>query len=112
MSTAAPNVYEIPLDNVPEQFEITLGGTNYLITCKWNDQQDAGWIFDIADDEGNSIVANVPLIVGADCLAGLEYLGLGGQIIVFTDNDPNAVPTLDTLGDTSNVYFVVQASGS
>ncbi len=100
--------YVAPLKNIPQTFEISIAGVNYLMTCKWNDSVDAGWVLDLADvDTGAPIVANIPLITGEDCLSGLEYLGIGGEFIVFTDGDDLAVPTLTNLGNESNLYFVV-----
>ncbi len=99
-------LFLLPLVNIPQTFEIALAGVNYLMTCRWNDAEDAGWILDLADAVTNeNIVANIPLITGADCLAGLEYLGINGEIIVYTDGDELAVPTLDNLGVESNAYF-------
>jgi hypothetical protein len=59
------------------------------------------------------IVACVPFITGADLLDGLEYLGIPGQLIVYTDGDDTAVPTLNNLGTESNLYFLtdVEANG-
>lgn len=103
----------LPLTNVPQKFDIALAGINYILTSKWNDSLEGGWVLDIANaDTNESIVANVPLIAGGDCLAGLEYLGIGGQMIVFTDGDEQAVPTLENLGVESNLYFLTDvASG-
>jgi hypothetical protein len=96
----------MPLTNVPQQFEIALAGINYLLTCKWNDAPEGGWVLDFADSETNlAIVANIPLITGADLLSGLEYLGFNGSLIVFTDGDDFATPTLLNLGVESNLYF-------
>lgn len=106
-----PN-YQIPLSNAPQQFEITLGGVDYQLTCKWNDSPEAGWTLDIADSTGAPIVANVPLITGEDCLAGLEYLGIPGSLWVMTDGDPFAVPTLDNLGKSSNLYFQTEVDNA
>lgn len=101
----------IPLVNAPQSFEISLAGIAYLLTCKWNDSDEGGWVLDLADvDTGLPIVANIPLITGADCLSGLEYLGIDGQLIVFTDGDELAVPTLDNLGVESNLYFQTDAA--
>jgi hypothetical protein len=99
--------------NVPQSFDIALAGVNYIMTCRWNDAPEAGWVLDLSNADTNEpIVANVPLITGADCLAGLEYLGINGQMIVFTDGDDFAVPTLDNLGVESNLYFLTDvASG-
>lgn len=107
------NTFLIPLSNVPQKFEIALGGTNYLLSCRWNDAPDAGWVLDIANAETEApIVANVPLITGADCLEGLAYLGIEGQLVVFTDGDETAVPTFDNLGVESNLYFLTDAEAN
>lgn len=99
--------FVLPLINIPQSFEIALAGKNYTMTCKWNASDEGGWVLDLADaDSGAPIAANIPLITGADCLAGLDYLGINGQLIVFTDGDDTAVPTLDNLGVESNLYFL------
>lgn len=96
----------IPLINEPQSFDITLAGTEYNITSKWNDQPDAGWVLDISDSSDNPIVCNIPMITGADLLVGLEYLGIEGSLYILTNGaDPFDVPTLDNLGTDSNLYF-------
>jgi len=101
----------IPLQNIPQTFNISLNGVEYTMTSKWNDATDQGWVLDIADaTSGDSLVAGIPLITGADCLAGLEYLGIGGSLLVTTNGDPDAVPTLDNLGIESNLYFATTAT--
>lgn len=98
--------FKIPLSNVPQKFQISLAGKEYLMACKWNDSPDAGWVLDFDDSLTNLPIAyNVPLITGADVLAGLEYLGFNGSLFVFTDGDDFAVPTLLNLGVESNLYF-------
>lgn len=100
--------YQIPLSGNPESFQITLAGVNYLLTVKWNDAADAGWEFDLAyADTNEPIVAGQPLITGNDCLAGLEYLGIGGMFVVYTNGDEAAVPTFENLGTQCNLFFVV-----
>lgn len=99
-------LYTIPVVNTPQVFNIALGGKEYLLTCKWNDSAESGWVLDFVDAETNlPVVANVPLITGADCLDGLEYLGINGQLYVYTDGNEFAVPTLLNLGVESNLYF-------
>lgn len=105
ISTAS--IFTIPLQNVPQQFGITLANAEYLITVKWNDSPDAGWVMDISDAlTNNSIAANIPFITGANLLSGLEYLGIEGAFVVFTDGDEDATPTLDNLGIDCNLYFL------
>lgn len=105
------STFKLPLQNVPQVFDIALAGVNYTMTCRWNSAPDAGWVLDLADaDSGLPIVANIPLIVGADCLSGLEYLGINGRLIVYTDGAELTVPTLENLGRESNLYFITDVS--
>lgn len=100
------SVFKIPLQNIPQSFNISLQNVDYTITCKFNDSPDGGWVLDIADgNSGQSLATNIPLITGADCLSGLEYLQIGGQLYVFTDGNETAVPTYLNLGVESNLYF-------
>lgn len=102
----------IPLLNIPQSFAIGLANKNYLLTCKWNDAVDAGWVLDFTDADSDEVIAtNIPLITGGDCLEGLEYLGFEGQIIAITDGDERAVPTFLNLGVESNAYFQTDANG-
>lgn len=101
----------IPLQNLPQQFAISLGGKEYSVISRWNDALEGGWVLDFSDAiTGEAIVSNVPLITGADCLAGLEYLEFNGRLIVYTDGDQFAVPTLLDLGVESNLYFQTDLS--
>lgn len=106
-------VFRIPLVNTPQTFEINLSGTNYLMTCKWNDATEAGWALDIADlNTGLPIVFYIPLVTGVNLLEGLEYLGIGGQLYVATDGNQDAVPTLLNLGVESFLYFVTELTNA
>lgn len=96
----------IPLLNVPQDFNITLADRNLRLVSKWNDADEAGWVLDVYDGETNAaLIMNVPMITGADLLEQYEYVGLNGKLIVFTDGDELAVPTLENLGTESNLYF-------
>lgn len=98
--------FEIPLDPTPQTFTITLGGTEYRLTVKWNNVS-ACWVLDIASTLGETIIAGIPLVTGADLLEQYKYLGIKGQLIVQTDNSLDAVPTFDNLGINGHLYFVV-----
>lgn len=103
--------YVIPLQNIPQQFEITLGGIDYFIVVKWNDAPDAGWVMDLSDSNNSPLACNIPFITGANLLDGLEYLEVAGELIVYTDGDDFAVPTLTNLGINSNLYFQTNVVG-
>lgn len=96
--------FTIPLVNVPQVFSIDLAGTTYQLTSKWNDIAQM-WYLDIADASGVPIACGIPFITGADLLSGLAYLGIDGELIVYTNGDAAAVPTLDNLGADANLYF-------
>ena len=100
--------YIVPLTNVPQTFTINLAGVTYTLTSKWNDQMQS-WILDVADSAGNMLAAGLPFITGADLLDGLNYLGIDGGLISFTNGQPFAVPTIDNLGTDSQLYFQTTA---
>jgi hypothetical protein len=107
---ATISVFTLPLVALPQSYNITLGNNAYIMTCKWNDADEGGWILGFADQvSGDEIVNNIPLVCGVDLLAGLDYLGFGGNLFVYTNGDATAVPTLDNLGIDCNVYFVTPA---
>lgn len=106
VSTAGANAYQIPLANTPQEFEIPLAGVVYTFTSKWNDM-GGFWAVDIADANNDPIASNIPLITGADCLEGLDYLEFDGSLYVLTGGaSPDDAPTLANLGVDSNLYFV------
>jgi len=97
--------YEIPLSAAPQSFLIALSGTTYALTVKWNGV-NAAWTLDIASADGTPIVSGIPLVTGVDLLEPFQYLGIGGSLLVQSDNDPNEVPTFESLGTTGHLYFV------
>lgn len=98
--------YEIPLTPQSQQLSTTLAGTTYNLAVLWRDGEFGGWFLDINDQNNNPIINGIPLVTGVDLLAQYEYLGLGFQLWVQTDNDPAAVPTYTNLGVTSHLYAV------
>lgn len=102
------SVYEIPLTAQQQTFTIALVGIDYVLTVKWN-LQNASWVLDIADANSNALLTGIPLVTGADLLEQFAYVGIGGQLRVQTDNDVDAVPTVDNLGTTSHLYFVTSS---
>jgi hypothetical protein len=100
------DLFLIPLVNTPQQFNITLGEQDLIIVCKWNDSPDGGWVIDILDDITNApIICNIPLVTGVNLLEQYDYLGFNTKLVIYTDGDANAVPTLDNLGVDSNLYY-------
>lgn len=100
--------YLLPLTNTPQKFTISLGGTEYILTCRWNSADEGGWYINLDNAAtGNNILSGVPLVAGADLLAQYEYLNFGGGLIIYTNAEGMTPPTIDNLGDDSNVFFMV-----
>lgn len=100
-------VFEIPLQTVHQQFNITLNNVEYQFTVRWCAPAQA-WTLDIADATGTTQIANgLQLTTGADLLGQLAYLGISGALQIQTDHDVDAVPTFTNLGQTSHLYFIV-----
>lgn len=105
------NIFLIPLVNIPQTFDITLAGTTYTLTCKWNDTTEGVWLLDIADSISDTmLIAGIPIVPGVDLLSGLEYLGINGSFYVSTTGNPYALPTIDNLGTDANLYFETSAT--
>ena len=98
-------ILTLPLSNVPEKFDISLSDVNYILVSRWNDADEGGWIIDFYNENESPILMNVPLVTGDNLLGQYEYVGIAGDIYVFTDGDDFAVPTIDNLGNGADVYF-------
>jgi hypothetical protein len=103
------NVFEIPLDvGTPQQFSVTLSQVDYLMTLRYRNVDEGGWILDIADTSGNSIVEGIPLVTGCDLLEQYKHLGFAGELRVQTTSNSGAVPTFENLGDAGKLYWVIE----
>lgn len=101
----AVTAFEIPLDARPQSFYITLSGTEYRMTYRWNDAMQS-WVVDVADASNNPVLSGAAVITGADLFAQYPELQIAGAAIVQTDHDADAVPTFQNLGSSSHVYYV------
>ena len=102
---------EIPLNNTPVRFGISLQDVRYQLTIRYRSTGIAGgcgWTIDIADTYGAPLVSGIPMVTGADLLAQYEYLNFGGGLMVATDGDDKGahVPTFGNLGTSSHLYWV------
>ncbi|MBL0320451.1 MAG: hypothetical protein IPP74_14345 [Alphaproteobacteria bacterium] len=65
------------------------------------------WVISIAETNTNTpIITGVALVTGVNLLMQFYYTGLTGDIVVYTKGDPGALPTFDSLGNESNVFYV------
>lgn len=100
--------YEIPLQATPQLLSVTLAGVSYQLTVRWNAYANT-WVLDIADQNGAGLAQGLPMLTGQDLLAQYAYLGIGGKLVVQTDQTPYALPTAGNLGTDSHLYFLVSA---
>ncbi|QIP56825.1 phage baseplate plug family protein [Hafnia alvei] len=95
---------EIPLTADNQIFSIQLGEQSLKLRLIYRDA--AGWVMDIMDNRGGSIVLGIPLVVGANLLEPYSHLGLSGGLMVVSDDEVNEYPTKTNLGSGSHLYFV------
>jgi len=102
----ALQAYIVPVQNVPQRFEIELAGTAYTIENRWNDT--AGyWELDWYDADGAPLVMAMPLLAGSNLLDPYPELPPGGMVVL-TDGDEFANPTLEGLGIDSDLYYITE----
>lgn len=93
------SVYQIPLTPNAQHFDVTLNGTNYEMRLVWNSIANC-WVLDLSDTSGNPIAQGLPLIDGADILQQLNYLGIGGALMV------DVTPSYASLGTAGQLFFL------
>lgn len=106
-------ILEIPLIEGPQRFTVPLSGIVYTITLTYRDVSDAGpmsdqggWIMEIGDDAGATIVTAIPLVSGVDLLQPYSDLFLPpGTLFVASEPQLDAKPTFESLGVTTHLYY-------
>jgi hypothetical protein len=111
-------IYKIPLTNTPQSFELRLPlktrtfadkkFIDVVFRYKWFDEMKA-WAFSIITigvGLNFPLIINMPLVSGQDLLEQYQYVGIDGQMIVFTSGAEGEPPTLENLGAESNLYFI------
>lgn len=98
-------MYIIPLTPEPQSFFIALAGRRCRLTVKWSDAPEGGWLLDLDDSGGASVLTSLPLITGADLLGQYGHLELGGMIWCFSPDD--LPPDAANLGSEIKLIFEV-----
>lgn len=99
--------YEVPLSPEPQTFLVDLAGVTYRVAMRWNGAMPC-WAMDLSLGDDTPLVLGLPLATGVDLLAPYAFLGIGGALVVQTDGDPDAAPTLDNLGLQGRLFFVTE----
>lgn len=98
--------YEIPLSANNQTLSVVMNGVTYNLRVIWNTVEMA-WVLDIYDVNNNPILTAIPLVSGRDLLEQYDYLGIGGGLVAYVDNDPNDSPSFTNLGTTGHLIFCV-----
>lgn len=94
---------------LPQKIAVSLNGVAYQLTLYWCAPANC-WVMDLADQNGNALISGTPLVTGLPLLVQYGYVGVPGDMFVQTDNDAYAVPTIDSLGLNSHLFFVPLAA--
>lgn len=96
--------FSVPALPTPQSFGISLGGLDLNMNLAFKGA--AGWVMDVANNVGDTLLSGVPLVTGGNLLEQFEHLGIPGGLWVQTKNAPDAVPTFDNLGVESFLFYV------
>lgn len=99
------DVFRIPLSNIPQTFSIDINGVEYIMRCQYNTFIHT-WCIDI-EYGGQTLIACLPLVTGVDLLSQHKHLGIDVQLRVATDGNEYETPTLESLGNESNLFYTV-----
>lgn len=88
-------IYEIPLNNGNQKFNIRLGGVQYKFQLIYRVKS---WYLDIFDTGENPLIAGLPLVMGDNLLIQHQHIIKGSLYVLNTNEDENqAFSDLGTL---------------
>jgi len=100
------SIFKIPFVNNNQKFNITLSGKNLLVTCVWN-QEIPAWVLSVQDAASlEYLISGVALVTGVNLLSQFYYTGITGVLVVYTKGDPDEIPTFESLGNESQVFYI------
>jgi hypothetical protein len=100
--------FKLPFVNSNQKFNISLDGKSLSVTCVWN-QEIPAWVISIQDaNTGDDIITGVSLVTGVNLFEQFYYTGVTGFLIVYTNGNPTEIPTFESLGNESNVYYLTE----
>lgn len=101
-----PQVFRIPLTNVPQRFEIELGNNDVIIVSRYNNISKC-WFLDILKSSDETpLIMNLQVVAGCDLLSQHKHI-IDGAMVAVTDGDTHANPTYENIGAQANLYYVV-----
>lgn len=100
---------EIPTVPSAQTLNVQLAGVMWKLQITWNESM-GHWTISFLTIEEVPVLMGIPLVTGVDLLGQHQHLGFGGSLIAQSDGDPDQPPTFDSLGISSRIYFVTEAS--
>lgn len=98
-------VYEIPLSGYPEQFEVEINGTTYIMRVRWNHELNR-WVLDLGRSATDWLIRNLALVAGQNLLEQYESLGLGFELHIQCNGKPDDEAAFDNFGVEAHLYAV------
>ena len=100
-------LYECPtyVDLPAYTYSIQLDGVTFQLTFTYNDRMSR-WMLSIADNAGNPLVGEVPVIVNYPMFDRYKVPGLpAGTLFAYDTLNTNTDPTRYELGDRVRLYY-------
>ncbi|WP_198080391.1 phage baseplate plug family protein [Acinetobacter calcoaceticus] len=93
-------IYEIPLNNGNQKFNIRLGGAQYKLQLIYRVKS---WYLDIFDSSENPLIAGLPLLMGDNLLIQHQHIIKGSLYVLNTNEDESQ--TFGDLGTLIKLYW-------
>ena len=93
-------LYEIPLINTNQQFNVRLGSTIYKLRQIY--RLDT-WFLDVSDSSGQLILAALPMVQGVNLLDQHQYLIKGGLFVL--NNNADESQSFNDLGVKIQLFW-------
>ncbi|MFP1135727.1 phage baseplate plug protein [Acinetobacter baumannii] len=93
-------IYEIPLNNGNQKFNIRLGGVQYKFQLIYRVKS---WYLDIFDTAGIPLIAGLPLVMGDNLLIQHQHIIKGSLYVLNTNEDENQA--FSDLGTLIKLYW-------
>ena len=100
-------VFEIPLNNRPEKFDIEIAGQQFVMRTHFNVPMQR-WTLDIGRSESDWLICNLALVRGQNLLEQYEHLNLGFGLHVYVDGDGTGEATFENLGSDAHLLVTIQ----
>ncbi|MCS3526747.1 hypothetical protein VSN93_16785 [Acinetobacter johnsonii] len=93
-------LFEIPLLNTNQKFNITLDGTNYKLKITFRGSK---WFLDLMDTAENYLIAGVPMVMGDNLFAQHQHIIKGGLYV--SNSNEDETQTFNDLGNKIKLYW-------